>query len=113
MNVDGTWQLTMITGGGEETVELVLRSAGETLNGNFDGRPISEGKLRGAEVTFTASITSPLKAKIKCAAALDGDAMTGKAKALFLTTTIGRTDPDRTPSRAMTEPESGFTPSKF
>jgi hypothetical protein len=85
MNVDGTWQLTMTTGGGEETVELVLRSAGETLNGTFDGRPVSEGKLQGAEVTFTASITSPLKAKIKCAAALDGDAMTGKAKALFLT----------------------------
>ena len=29
MNVDGTWQLTIATGGGEETVELILRSAGE------------------------------------------------------------------------------------
>jgi len=59
-------------------------------NGTFDGRPISEGKLQDAEVTFTASITSPLKAKIKCAAALDGDAMTGKAKALFLTASTAR-----------------------
>ncbi|SDH30979.1 hypothetical protein SAMN05216553_1198 [Lentzea fradiae] len=85
MNIDGTWRLTMVTGGGEDTVELVLRSAGDALDGTFDGRPISEGKLKGVEVTFTASITSPLKAKLKCAATLDGDAMTGKAKAVFLT----------------------------
>jgi hypothetical protein len=59
------------------------------------GRPVSEGRLQGAEVTFTAAITSPLKAKIKCAAALDGDAMTGKAKALFLTVPFTAT---RTPA---------------
>ncbi|BCJ55018.1 hypothetical protein Asp14428_64930 [Actinoplanes sp. NBRC 14428] len=85
MSIDGKWHLTLVTGGGEETVELFLQSAGEALNGTFDGRPLSEGRLQGARVTFTASITSPIRTRIKCAAQVDGEAMTGEARALFMT----------------------------
>lgn len=82
--VDGTWNLTFKTGGGEETAELILASAGTTLVGTYDGKPITDGRLEGTTVRFTAVVTSPVRMKIKFIAELTGGIMSGMAKSMIL-----------------------------
>jgi hypothetical protein len=85
MTIDGTWTIGYQTPGGRRQTDLVLRTAGTALTGSFDGTPISDGQTDGTQLSFTAQLTSPFKVKIKCAASIDGDTITGKAKAAILT----------------------------
>lgn len=82
--VDGTWNLTFKTGGGEETAELFLATVGTTLVGTYGGRPITDGRIEGTTVRFTAVVTSPVRMKIKCTAELAGGTMSGMAKSMIL-----------------------------
>jgi hypothetical protein len=40
--------------------------------------------MDGNEISFHAQLTSPFKMKIKCTASVDGDTMTGTAKATMM-----------------------------
>jgi beta-glucosidase len=80
----GTWVLTIQTPRGEQQGELRLAGEGGTPTGTFNGAPITDGRLSGDQLTFRTSLTSPMKVKIKCTAAIDGDTLSGTAKAAMI-----------------------------
>jgi 2-polyprenyl-6-methoxyphenol hydroxylase-like FAD-dependent oxidoreductase len=82
--VDGTWTLRFQTPRGEQRAALVLTATGSALAGTLNGAAIADGKVTGADIGFTAHLTTPFKMKIKCIASVDGDTMTGKAKAAMM-----------------------------
>ncbi|MFE2729210.1 hypothetical protein [Kitasatospora sp. NPDC059327] len=95
MTVDGTWNITFKTGGGDDSAVLTLTSAGATLTGTYDGKPITDGHIDGSIVRFTAAVSSPVRMKIKCTAELTGDTMAGKARSMVLSlpfTAVRRTE---------------------
>jgi hypothetical protein len=83
----GGWTVTFRTPGGTKRAELVLHPAGGTrdgeLTGTLDGRAIEAARAGadGAEVTFTARLTSPFPMTVRCTAAVTGDAMSGTIEA--------------------------------
>jgi len=82
--IDGLWTLTFQTPSGEKRAALSLSANGNTVTGSLDGTSIQDGRVDGDEIRFTSHLTSPFKLKIKCTASIDGDAMTGKAKATMM-----------------------------
>jgi hypothetical protein len=85
MAVDGTWIIKFRTPGGERSANLILSTEGTTLTGSFDGAALDNGHVDGTAIGFTAQLTTPFKVKIKCAAEIEGDTITGKAKAAIMT----------------------------
>ncbi|PRY40555.1 FAD-dependent oxidoreductase [Umezawaea tangerina] len=83
-SVDGTWTIGFTTPRGERYLDLVLSTTGGALNGTLDGVSIEDGRVDGAEVAFTSRLTSPFTMKISCAATVEGDTMSGKAKAAMM-----------------------------
>ena len=88
MTVDGTWAIKYQGPTGEKNADLVVRTDGTTLTGSFDGTPIDDGEVHGADFSYTAKLTSPAKIKVKCTGTWDGDTMSGKVKAAFMTITF-------------------------
>jgi 2-polyprenyl-6-methoxyphenol hydroxylase-like FAD-dependent oxidoreductase len=82
--VDGTWTLRFRTPRGERQVCLVLTATGSALAGALDGAVIEDGRVAGADIGFTAHLTTPFKVKVRCTASVDGDTMTGRAKAAMM-----------------------------
>jgi 2-polyprenyl-6-methoxyphenol hydroxylase-like FAD-dependent oxidoreductase len=82
--VDGTWTLRFRTPRGERQVDLVLAATGSALAGALDGTVIEDGQVEGADIDFTAHLTTPFKMKVRCTASIDGNTMTGKAKAAMM-----------------------------
>ncbi|TVT56690.1 hypothetical protein FNH05_08020 [Amycolatopsis rhizosphaerae] len=85
MAVDGTWTIKFKTPGGERQADLVFKTDGETLTGTFDNAELHDGRTDGKELSFKAQLTAPFKVKIKASATVEGDAITGKAKAGIMT----------------------------
>jgi hypothetical protein len=81
MAVDGTWTITFQTPGGEQRADVVLDTADGVLTGTFNGDSISDGHGDGQDVRFTAHLTSPFKIKIRTAASIDGDTISGTIQA--------------------------------
>jgi 2-polyprenyl-6-methoxyphenol hydroxylase-like FAD-dependent oxidoreductase len=81
---DGLWTLKFQTPGGEKHAALSLSTNGNTVTGSLDGASLEDGRVDGDEIGFTSRLTSPVKLKIKCTASVDGDTMTGKAKATMM-----------------------------
>ncbi|AZM62378.1 FAD-dependent monooxygenase [Streptomyces sp. SBST2-5] len=102
--VDGTWDLTFRTGGGDETGELILATSGTTLAGTFGGRPITDGRVEGTTVRFTAVVTSPVRMKIKCTAELAGGRLSGTARSLLLSLPFEAVRPPADPSSVRPAP---------
>lgn len=85
MAVDGAWTIKFKTPGGERQADLVFKTDGETLTGTFDNAELQEGHTDGKDLSFKAQLVSPFKVKIKAAATIEGDTITGKAKAGIMT----------------------------
>jgi 2-polyprenyl-6-methoxyphenol hydroxylase-like FAD-dependent oxidoreductase len=83
-SADGTWTISFKTPGGEQRNELVLGTTGDTLTGRLNGTAVENGRIQGDELSFTARLTSPFPMKITCTASIDGDSMTGIAKAAMM-----------------------------
>ncbi|MET8179823.1 NAD(P)/FAD-dependent oxidoreductase [Streptomyces sp. NPDC005336] len=84
-SADGTWTVTFRTPRGQQHAALVLNADATTLTGTFDGVPIEDGRVDGTEIGFTAALTSPFTMKVTFTVSIDGDTMTGKAKAPMMT----------------------------
>ncbi|MEK3915706.1 NAD(P)/FAD-dependent oxidoreductase [Paenibacillus sp. FSL H7-0331] len=78
---EGRWTITFKTPRGENNIELVLAIDNEELSGTYDGQPIQQGKINGCDVTFTTRLTSPFPMKVSFKLTVNGDMMTGSAKA--------------------------------
>jgi hypothetical protein len=85
MTLDGTWAIKYQGPTGEKEADLVLSTDGTVMTGSFDGFPIDDGEVHGADFSYTAKLTRPAILKVKCTGSYDGDTMSGKVKAAFLT----------------------------
>jgi hypothetical protein len=82
--VQGTWHITIKTPMGEKSGLLELKAEGALLTGSLsDGThriPISDGKVAGNELSWSAQITKPMRMKFKFTATVDADRISGVAK---------------------------------
>lgn len=87
-HVDGIWAIAIQTPMGEQRTRLTLVSSGTELTGILNESAIEAGRVDGTAIRFKARLTSPVNAKISCEATVDGDTMTGRAKALAMPITV-------------------------
>lgn len=85
MSADGTWKITVQTpmGAQSSTVELST-DGGEltgTQSGNGESGAIYDGGIDGDSVTWKVDITRPMALTVTFSATIDGDAISGTAKA--------------------------------
>ncbi|MGJ6966322.1 FAD-dependent oxidoreductase [Streptosporangium sp. G11] len=80
-----TWTLRFRTPRGEQLAELLLDMTASTLTGSLNDAPIEGGRIDGDEISFSARLTTPFKMKVKCAASIAGDTMTGRARSALMT----------------------------
>lgn len=86
-DAQGRWKLTIDTPMGERTGILELKVEGDRLWGSLsDGEhhaEISEGRIHGRELTWSAKIHKPMRLTFKFTAVLDNDRISGAARHLL------------------------------
>ena len=84
MSADGTWNTTMNTPRGAQNGTLTLTTDGATLTGKLVSPQgeidIEEGSVDGSDLTWKASITSPMAMTLEFSATVDGNEMKGDVK---------------------------------
>lgn len=87
-SVDGNWTITVKGPTGAESTQLVLASNGSKLTGTQSGRgmtaDILDAKFENGKIFWVNQITKPMKMKVEFSGTVDGNTMTGKAKAGFM-----------------------------
>ena len=85
MSADGTWNITLQTpmGAQSSTVELVTdgNALSGTQSGNGESGPIYDGRIEGDTATWKVSITRPMSLTVTFTAKIEGDSISGTAKA--------------------------------
>jgi hypothetical protein len=88
MSVDGTWQIILKTPMGEQSSTIELVSDGTALSGTQSGNgesgPIYDGSAEGDTATWKVDITKPMALTVAFTATVDGDSISGSAKAGML-----------------------------
>jgi hypothetical protein len=83
-NISGKWHVTLNTPLGERQGVLELRVQGDSLTGSLsDGEHhavISEGRVRGNELTWSAKIEKPMRLTLKFSARVENDRISGSAR---------------------------------
>ena len=84
MSADGTWNTTMNTPMGAQNGTMTLTTDGNTLTGKLSGPQgeidLEDGTVDGDNLTWKASITSPMAMTLEFSATLNGDEMSGDVK---------------------------------
>lgn len=85
MSVDGTYNIVINSPMGAQKVTLTLKANGNTLTGSQAGAQgtmdISEGKVDGNNVSWSANITSPMPMKLETTGTVEGNKISGNVKA--------------------------------
>ena len=85
MSADGTWKITVQTPMGVQISTVELVTDGNTLtgtqSGNGESAAIYEGSVEGDTATWKVDITRPLPLSVTFTATVDGDSISGTAKA--------------------------------
>ena len=85
--VDGKWNVTIKTPAGDKSGVLELKTEGTILTGSMSGpghfAEISDGKVNGNQLSWSAKITKPMRLSLKFTAAVEADRMSGAAKHLL------------------------------
>ena len=86
MAIDGSWEIVTKTPMGDQDATLVVTSSGSTFTGTIDGGPdgelpINDGRIDGDDVSWKIDVTKPLKMTVEFSGSIDGDSISGKAKA--------------------------------
>jgi hypothetical protein len=85
--VQGKWQVTIKTPMGDKSGILELKVSGNTLTGSLSDAEhyaaISDGKVDGNRLTWSAKITKPMRLNIKFNATVDEDRISGSARHLL------------------------------
>ena len=85
MSADGTWSITVNSPLGEQESTVELRSEGTALTGEQSGDgqsgPIYDGKVDGDRVSWKVDVTRPMSLTIHFEGSVDGDSISGSAKA--------------------------------
>jgi hypothetical protein len=87
MTPEGKWNITIKTPMGEKTGVLDLLVDGSKLSGSLSDAEhfaaISEGKVDGNKLTWSAKITKPMRMTFKFTATVDANEIEGSAKHLL------------------------------
>jgi hypothetical protein len=85
MSADGTWNITVQTlmGAQSSTVELVAdgTALSGTQSGNGESGAIYDGSIDGNVASWKVDITRPLALTVEFTATVDGDSISGTARA--------------------------------
>jgi hypothetical protein len=87
MTAQGKWMVTIDTPMGEKAGVLDLQVDGVILSGHLSAAqhsaPILDGRVDGNRLTWSATVTQPLRMTVKFSATIDADRIEGKAKYLL------------------------------
>jgi subtilisin-like proprotein convertase family protein len=85
--VQGRWNITIKTPMGEKTGVLDLKTEGLALTGSMSDADhyadISDGKVQGNQLSWSAKITKPMRMSLKFTATVEADHISGAAKHLL------------------------------
>jgi hypothetical protein len=85
--VQGKWNITLKTPMGDRSGVLELSTEGSRLSGSMtDGKhsaAISDGRVDGNRLSWSAKITTPMKLSLKFSALVDEDKISGSARHLL------------------------------
>ena len=85
--VPGKWNITLKTPLGEKSGVLELATVGSSLTGSLSDADhhvvISDGKVEGNRLSWSAKITQPMRLSFKFTAVVEGDRISGAAKHLL------------------------------
>jgi hypothetical protein len=85
--IAGKWRVTMATPVGEKTGVLSLEVNGARLQGSLsDGEhhaEISDGRIRGNQLSWSAKIQRPMRLSFKFTAVVEDDNIRGEARHLL------------------------------
>jgi hypothetical protein len=83
-SADGTWNVTMNSPMGAQSMTLTLATNGSELSGKLAGpqgeMEFTGGTVDGDNLAWTVSIDQPMKMDIATTATVDGDTLTGESK---------------------------------
>jgi hypothetical protein len=84
VSAQGTWNVVIKTPVGDRAGVLTLAVDGATLTGSLSDADhhvaISDGKVQGNTLSWSASLTKPFAMKLKFTAVVDADRISGVAK---------------------------------
>ena len=90
--IQGKWNVTLKTPMGDRSGVLELKTDGEHLTGSLsDGEhhaAITDGKVRGSSLTWSASLTKPVKMTFKFSAVVNEDRISGSARHFLTSATF-------------------------
>ena len=85
--VEGRWNITIKTPMGEKSGVLDLKTEGSALTGSMSDADhyaaISDGKVQGNLLSWSAKITKPMRMSLKFTATVEADHISGAAKHLL------------------------------
>jgi ABC-type uncharacterized transport system permease subunit len=85
--VQGKWNITIKTPMGEKSGVLDLKTEGMALTGSLFSAEyraaITDGKVVGNKLSWSAKITEPMRMKFKFTATVEADGISGVAKHLL------------------------------
>jgi hypothetical protein len=91
----GCWNVTIKTPMGDRSGVLDLRVEGNTLTGTLsDGEhhaAISDGRVEGNRLSWSAKIQKPMRLSFKFSAVVDADRISGSAKYMLGSATFAGT----------------------
>ncbi len=86
--LEGTWNVVVKGPTGPQPATLVLERSGDKITGSQSGQgstsPIADFKREGNSIYWCNHITKPMKMKVEFRGELNGNTITGKAKAGFM-----------------------------
>ena len=85
MAVDGTYEVTIDTPMGAQSMKLTLKTDGDTLSGKVDSSmgaaEFSGGSVSGDDISWQMEIDSPMgKMNLECKGKVTGDDIAGEVK---------------------------------
>jgi hypothetical protein len=85
MAIDGKWEITINSPMGAQKATLDLKADGGTLTGTQTAmqgtQSVTNGKVSGNNLTWSASITSPMPMTLEFSGMVEGDKLSGSVKA--------------------------------
>ncbi len=84
-DASGTWNLDVVTPFGTQALQLDVQEKGSKVTGaaslGSTSVPIRDGKVADDQLTFEVDVTEPMELTLAVKLTIDGDALSGKAKA--------------------------------
>ena len=81
----GTWEVEVVTPFGSQWLQLELEANGPAVTGSASlgstDVPIRDGRVAGEHLTFAVDVTDPMVLTLAVKLTIDGDTLSGKAKA--------------------------------